>query len=172
MKTIKALIGVFVLSITSAIYSADNIELKLFIFKEELKYHIMMNQIRETNDDVIQYIQEKFRYDLDIIIPKFKEKKRIINYDYSQQYEQKINLAKRQNRLPDIIVGDESVLNKYEVQKKPVYAEQIKKHAPYLYNQFTEKFWRYRDHTNDVYRIPIKKNVLYENTGFWVFRLT
>jgi hypothetical protein len=166
MKAVKYLIGIILLLVCSGLYSAENIELNLFIFTDEPKIYSTQKMIREKDVAVIQHINEKFGFDLEIIIPK--KESGGMDFDYTQQFEQKLSLALRQQELPDLIAGDESVLNKYELQKKPVYAEQIKKHAPYLYNQFTEKFWRYRDHTNDVYRIPIKKNVLYDKTGFWV----
>lgn len=56
MKTIKALIGVLLIAFCSALYSAENIELKLFIFTQAPERDSWASWIREKNDDVIQYI--------------------------------------------------------------------------------------------------------------------
>jgi len=90
----------------------------------------------------------------------------------SRTFLQKIKDAVLNDVPPDLIYTTsewvEDALHREELLTET--AVLIKKHAPYIRQNFPEGFWKYREASGKVFGIPVRKYAPRKHMGFWIIK--
>ena len=167
----KSVYGIIMILITSFAIHADETDLHFMVYNiDPVREGLMVDNVgfNRTNilSDIFTCIQENTGIHLTLDFPYINK----TQIDSASQLYHKLIIYKKINKIPDLITGIpyEDISSIIDLRK--VSAKEIELYAPNIYDSFTKKFWRKREESGNVYRIPLKIDTLFDQGGIWLIR--